>query len=238
MIASVLVVSFSLIAVIPAGLGSQVPQDQIYSRFEKVSSLRSEGQYDQAIEILRGIIAEYSKSDEVLRRAYSDLVFTLLSKQDADAATQSATEALLRFPDLTADAVYFPPRVNELYDRLRAQLYGALHVLAKPDSCRVFLGKEFIGFSPLHVEYVRVGEYQMNISKSGYKDESSPLRIEPGSPASVQLSLQRERGKRWWLLRAGPGAVVASVLVYLGLSGKEGAATAEPLAGPPSPPTQ
>lgn len=231
-------VSFLLMAVYPGGLTSQETDEPIYDRFENVSSLRSQGQYDKAIEILRGIITEYSKSDEVLRRAYCDLVFTLMSKQDADGAAQSAREALLRFPELAADPVYFPPRVNELYDQLRNELYGALHVLTKPDSCRVFLGEAFMGFSPLHVEYVRVGDYVMNLSKSGYKDEASPLRIEPGSPTSVQLSLQRERGKKWWLLRTGPGAVLAGVLAYLGLRGEEAAAAPEPLPGPPSPPTQ
>ena len=230
--------SFFLMTVFPAGLTSQGTDEQIYDRFERVSSLRSQGQYDKAIEVLQGIIAEYSKSDEVLRRAYCDLVFTLMSKPDADGAAQRAREALLRFPNLTADPVYFPPRVNELYDQLRNQLYGALHVLTKPDSCRVFFGEKFVGVSPLHVEYVRVGDYVMNLSKSGYKDETSPLRIEPGSPTSVQLSLQRERSKKWWLLRTGPGAVVAGVLVYLGFRGKEGAAALEPLPGPPSPPTQ
>jgi tetratricopeptide (TPR) repeat protein len=222
----------------PAGLASQETNEQIYDRFERVSSLRSQGQYDKAIEVLQEIIAEYSKSDEVLRRAYCDLVFTLMSKPDPEGATQSAREALLRFPDLTADPVYFPPRVNELYDQLRNELYGALHVQSKPDSCRVFLGEQFVGVSPLHLEYVRVGDYAMNLSKSGYKDEASPLRIEPGSPTSVQLSLQRERDKKWWLWRVGPGVALAGVLVYLGLSGEEAAAAAEPLPGPPSPPTQ
>ena len=236
--ATISLAAFLIMAVFPAGLASQGTEEEIYDRFESVSSLRSQGQYDKAIEVLRGIIAEYSKSDEVLRRAYCDLVFTLMSKPDADGAAQSAREALLRFPNLTADPVYFPPRVNELYDQLRGELYGALNVLTKPDSCRIFLGETFVGVSPLHVEYVRVGDYDMNISKSGYKDEASALRIEPGSPTSVQFSLQRERGKKWWLLRTGPAAALAGVLVYLGLRGEEAAAAAEPLPGPPSPPTQ
>jgi tetratricopeptide (TPR) repeat protein len=214
------------------------PQDEtIYDRFEKVSSLRSQGRYDRAIEILRSIIAEDSESDEILRRAYSDLVFTLLSKEDIAAAAESAREALYRFPDLTADAVYFPPRVNDLYDDLRGRMFGALNVATRPDSCSVYLGDEFMGFSPLRLQYVRSGEYTLKVSKAGYHDESSPVRIEPGRPTSVPLSLQRERGKTWWLARIGPAALLSSVLLAIQLQRDKGGEP-ERLPGPPPPPGQ
>jgi tetratricopeptide (TPR) repeat protein len=237
-IGTILLISFLSMTCFPPLLAAQSEEAKIYERFEAVSSLRSQGQYDKAIEILQAIITEFEKSDEILRRAYSDLVFTLLSKQDLDGAMESARHALSQYPDLTADSVYFPPRVNEIYDTLRNEMYGALNVATKPESCRVFLGETFVGTAPLSIKYVKVGEYVLNLSKSGYKDEASPVRIEPGSPTSMQLSLQKERGKKWWLLRAGPGAVVASVLVYLGLRGKEEAAALEPLPGPPATPTQ
>ncbi len=117
-------------------------------------------------------------------------------------------------------------------------MYGALNVTTKPESCRVFLGEAFMGTAPLSVKFVRVGDYTLNLSKSGYKDESSPVRIEPGSPTSVQLALQKQRGKKWWLFRAGPGVALAGVLAYLGLRGEEGTPEPEPLPGPPAPPTQ
>jgi tetratricopeptide (TPR) repeat protein len=244
MIAAGVLCSFFLLILVPVQSAAQSEADttaqseNIYERFEQVSSLRSQGQYDQAIDILKGIIAQFARSDEILQRAYNDLVFTLMSKQDLDGAAQSAREALARYPDLAADPVYFPPRLNELYGNLRSQMYGSLFVATKPESCRVFLGKSFVGVSPLNVKYVKVGGYTLNLSKSGYKDESSPVRIEPGSPTNMQLSLQKEHGKKWWLLRAGPGAVLAGVLTYLGLRGGEGTAPAEPLPGPPSSPTQ
>jgi len=247
-IAISLLFSFLLLILSPVDATAQSAADttaqgnnesaNIYERFEKVSSLRSQGQYDRAIEILKGIIAEFTKSDEVLRRAYNDLVFTLMSKQDIDGATESAKQGLSRYPDLAADPLYFPPRVNELYGNLRSQMYGSLFVATNPKSCRVFLGEAFIGVSPLNMKYVKVGGYTLNLSKSGYKDESSPVRIEPGSPTSMQLSLQKEHGKKWWLMRAGPGAVLASVLAYFQLRGEKGTAQPEPLPGPPSPPSQ
>ena len=214
------------------------PEDQtIYEKFEEVSSLRSQGQYEQAIEILQGIIIEYSGSEEILRRAYSDLVFTLLSKEDIDTAAEIAKGALYRFPDLKADPVYFPPRVDEVYDDLRSRIFGSLNVATRPESCSVFLGDEFVGFSPLSVQYVRVGEYALKATKPGHNDEITLIHIEPGQPTSVPLSLQRDRGRTWWLLRVGPAVLVTGVLLALQLRGEK---TSEPsqLPGPPPPPGQ
>lgn len=236
-VATALIVSMlSMIALSP--VAAQSGEEMIYERFEEASALRSQGKYGAAVEILRGIIAEFAKSDEILRRAYSDLVFTLLSMQDESGAGESARQALSRYPDLTADPVFFPPRVNELYDNLRNQMYGSLNVVSKPESCRVFLGETFMGAAPLSVKYVLVGDYTLNLSKSGYKDEASPVRIEPGSPTSVQLALQKERGKKWWLTRVAPGVILAGALAYFGLKGDEGTPAPEPLAGPPPPPTE
>jgi hypothetical protein len=207
----------------------------LYERFEEVSSLRSQGRYEDAIGVLRIILTQYSQSEEVVRRAYNDLVFTLLSKQDVAAATQSAREALYRFPNLAADPLYFPPRVNEVYDDLRNQIFGALNVATRPDSCEVYLDDEFVGYTPLRLEYVRVGEHVLNVTKSGYHEESTPVRIEPGRPTSVPLSLQRERGTRWWLVRIGPAALLTGILLAMQLRGDEAGGPGS-LPGPPPPP--
>lgn len=212
------------------------PEDRtIYDKFEDVSSLRSQGQYDQAIELLRGIITEHAESEEILRRAYSDLVFTLLSKQDFDTAADIASEALYRFPDLTADPVYFPPTVDEVYDDLRDRLFGALNVATRPDSCQIFLGDELVGLSPLSLRYVRVGEYALKASKPGYNDELTIVRIESGHPTSVPLSLQRDRGRMWWLVRVGPAVLVTGVLLALQVRDKGGGEPGS-LPAPPPPP--
>lgn len=231
------VAHFSMIASSPS-LRAQPGRDSIYERFEAASSLRSQGKYGDAAELLRGIITEFAQSDEILRRAYSDLVFTLLTMQDERGAEEAARQGLDRYPDITADPIFFPPRVSELYDDLRNQMYGALNVVSRPESCRVLLGDGFVGTAPLNIQYVRVGEYLLKASKPGYKSETSTVSIEPGSPTSVQLALQRERNKRWWLFRIGPAAIAAGILAYVGLRGEDQGSEPQPLAGPPAPPTQ
>jgi hypothetical protein len=234
-----LLLSFTLMIACPPAIRAQpaeVPDDvTIYDWFEQVSSLRSQGRYDDAIAVLETILGEYSGSGRVARRAYNDLVFTLLSKQDATAAAASAREALALFPDLAADPVYFPPGVNQVYDDLRAEMFGGLNVATKPDSCRIFLDDEFVGFSPLTLEYVPVGDYVLNVTRPGYSDESTPIRIQPAYQTNVPLSLARERGRGWWLMRIGPVALLTGVLVATQLGGDE-AKGQEPLPGPPPPP--
>jgi tetratricopeptide (TPR) repeat protein len=236
-----LLASFLFMIIAPTALQAQTENESIYESFDRVSSLRSRGQYEQAIEILKGIIAEQAKSDEILRQAYNQLVFTFLSKQDLEAATVSAREALSRYPEIKADLGNIPEEVNELYSNLRAQMYGALNVVTKPDSCRVILNGDLLkGLSPINIPYVKVGEYTLNVNKSGYKDESTTVRIEPAKPTSVPVSLQRDRNKKWWLLRAGPVVVLAGVLAALGLQGEEPSTTPAPapLPPPPEPPVQ
>ena len=114
-------------------------------------------------------------------------------------------------------------------------MFGALNVATRPESCKVFLGGEFVGHSPLMLEYVKVGDYDLSVTRSGYHDESTHIRIEPGRPTSVPLSLQKQRGKGWWLARLGPAAVLASVLLAMQLQ-KDEAGEAERLPGPPPPP--
>jgi uncharacterized protein (UPF0147 family) len=236
-----LLLSFILMISSPTATLAQAPAAPddvtIYDWFEEVSSLRSRGQYDDAIAVLETIINDYAMSDRIARRAYNDLVFTLLSKQDETAVTVSAREALTRFPDLAADPVYFPPSVNQAYDRLRAEMFGGLNVATKPDSCQIFLDDEFVGFSPLTLEYVPVGEYVLNVTRPGYNDESTPIRIQPSYQTSVPLSLQKERGRGWWLMRIGPAALLTGVLVAIQLGG-DATGEPEPLPGPPPPPGQ
>ena len=243
-----LTISLALMVTCPPIAVSQPaegPDDvTIYDWFEEVSSLRSQGKYDDAINVLETIIEDYAGTETVARRAYNDLVFTLLSKRDEDAAAISAREGLARFPDLTADPVYFPPSVNQVYDQLRAEMFGGLNVATKPDSCRILLGDEFVGFSPLTLEYVPVGEYLLNVTRPGYKDESTPIRIQPAYQTNVPLSLAKERGKAWWLMRVGPAALITGLLAAYQLGGDDGSGTAgtgaggaaERLPDPPPPP--
>lgn len=154
-----------------SGLSAARAQDNaagVESRFREVSDLRSRGEFDTAIEMLSGIIAEFSGSDEVLRRAYNQLVWTLVAKSDdlservrlaGDAAQKEKLraeldamasrmgevvgDALTRFHDLHAgDDVPDPSRVNQMYEPARQRMFGNLVVNTTPDSATVWIETE------------------------------------------------------------------------------------------------
>lgn len=221
---------------VSAFAGMEEQEEMIYEKWEQVSSLRAQGQYAEAIRLLDDIIKEYTNSEEILRRAYNFTIHTLLLMEDEQAATEKAREALERFHDLAADPIEFPPVLNRTYNELRAEMFGTL-TIAKPEGGRVFLGKDFRGEIPLQLNLVRVGSYSLTVSKSGYYDYEESIMIDPSGKHVLEVSMDRQRNKRWWLYRVGP-AVVAGVVLALTLGGRgEGTAAPQPLPEPPAPPT-
>jgi len=209
----------------------------IQARFEQVVALRLDGEYARAIVMLSDIIAELS-SDEILRRAYNHLVTVYVQNDDDMGAREAARAALNRFPDLAADELEFPGKVNDVYDQMRKEMFGSF-VISQPKDCHVYLDSTHVGDSPLRLDLVKAGEYELLVTKSGYKDYVSQIEIQPELTRDLSgLSLERDRAWWWWPAWVG-GAAVAVVAVALGVSsgGDEAAPEPEPLPEPPTPPT-
>ena len=208
------------------------------SIFEQIVALRLDGEYARAVEMLNSVIAKYEQSDEVLRRAYNHLVTVYVQNDDEDGARQAAHAALESFPDLSADELEFPGRVNEVYDQMRKEMFGAF-VIKQPKECRVYMDSTYVGETPLALNLVRVREYGLTVTKSGFKDYVSRIEIQPERTLDLSgLSLERNRAWWWWPAWVG-GAAVAAVAVAIGVSGDDGGSTEEPspLSGPPPPPS-
>jgi hypothetical protein len=218
-------------------------EDQAYiDKFTEVAILRSNGEYDRAIELVKSIIKEYANSDNVLRYAYNQLVFTLDKKNDTDAKVAYAREALEKFPDLRIEGAEInsvPVYLNDLYDQLRSEMFGSVTV-QQPEGCRMFLNGEFKGLTPATLPLVRVGEYEMVLTKSGYHDLTKRITVDPSGRHVFSESLSRERGTMWWVRRLSPALVGGAIITY-GLvrdrGGNEPVAD-QPLPYPPNPPTQ
>lgn len=240
--AAALLLMTILSCLIPAAGMSSVQDETYIEKFTEVAYLRSKGEYDRAIDLVQNIIKEYADSENVLRHAYNQLVFTLDKKNDTDAKTAYARAALERFPDLRIEGVesnIIPGELNDFYDQLRGEMFGAVTV-REPEGCRLFFNEKFMGETPLHLPLVRVGEYVMVMTKSGYSDLTKRINVDPSGKHEYSESMSRQRGMWWWAHRLGP-AVVGSAIITYGLvrdRGGDQAAPAEPLPLPPPPPTQ
>ena len=213
--------------------GQATPDDSIYLKWEEVSSLRSRGEYNSAIAILQEIIDDPNSSDEALRRAYNDLVFTYYLNRDSEGARDQARIALDQFPDLTADSVAFPPHVNETYEQLRREMFGSV-TITKPTEAQVVLDGEVRGETPLNLDLLPVGPHALTLVKSGHHDYSETIDVDPNGRHVYEISMERDRSAGWWVAR---GAVIVGVGVLAAvLATGGGEEDPEALGSPPPPP--
>jgi hypothetical protein len=232
---AVLSLVFFTCSLSPPLAAAQSQNISVDERLREVYSLRSQGEFERAVEALNAILEEHSDTEEVLRTVFSELVFTIKNFDEAG-AIEKAREALERFPDLQAD-LRLPSWVNETYDRLRAEMFGRL-IVTKPEGCRVFLDGGFLGETPLDEPLVRAGEYELTLTKSGYYDYKEELVVEPGREHSLAFSMNRYRGKGWWLTRVGPAIVAGAILAVTLIGGGDEGGGPEVLSEPPGPPAQ
>jgi hypothetical protein len=159
-------------------------------QLDAAARLRSQGSHEQAIEVLRAVIATQSSDEPILRRAYNELVFTFLDTNSPE-SEEAAHEALRRYPDLSADPTRFPPSINELYENLRRELFGSLLLDTRPPQAWVTIGELYDGESPVEIAYVPVGEYAVRIQQAKHLDKSTTIRVDPGRETSMTVTLDR-----------------------------------------------
>ncbi len=255
---SILIIAFAVLTC--GALPTLVlPQENtvVEETFARVRELRAQGDFDQAITLLSEVIREHRQSEQVLRKAYNDLVFTYLSKRKntSDVAEQDslntdligcARDALTQFPDLEAATPEYPSDVNLVYQTLRTLMFGRVEVTSNADSSRVFMRAEgdatedlYRGITPLAIPYVPVGDYLVTITCSGYKDRVVPLNVGPSALVQREVTLSKERTKKWWLTRVvAPvtASAAAIVAIIVGAQDDTPTETSKPLDGPPPPP--
>ncbi|MFH1754108.1 MAG: PEGA domain-containing protein, partial [Candidatus Latescibacterota bacterium] len=196
-------------------------KSEFFQKFQEVAALRADREYGTAIEKLSEIVKNPLASDQVLKSAYHHLVWTYEAKGDSTGARASAREALERYPDLAADEISFPIYVNDYYDVLRREMFGSLRIL-QPMGCRLFLNDQYVGDTPLRLDLVQAGEYDLTLTKSGYRDYTEQIRIGPEERLEKTLSLQRTHDWKWWTYRVGAGVAAASLVAVVISGGDEG----------------
>jgi len=239
-VALVTLVAFLAVILVPVQLPAQTSTDandeEIALRFEQVMVMKSRGDFDRAIDELNAMIVDYEGLEQVLRLAYSYLVATYHEQRDTEGARRAATAALERFPDITArDIITVPPSVDDYYETLRREMFGALHII-EPEGALAFLDENPLGEgeTPLHLALVRVGEYDLMLTKPGYYDYTERIAIRPNDNLVKTIQMRRARDRRWWLVRVG--VVCAAALIGWGLYEWFTDDPPDDLGAPPKPP--
>lgn len=239
------------LAPIPAMAQPAASQEDFSVRMDRVYKLRFEGEFDQAIGELRKMMEEYANADKILRELHNELVKTIHIRLNAtsDEAAMNRLEreredqakvALLKYPDLEAGAGF--DKLDELYSRLRGEMFGALEIKTSPDSCDVFIDEKHFNKSPFYAQYFLAGAHKVRLAKNGYEESVVTIEVPAGGNSTNKETLKKIRGRMWWLTRvAAPVTAGVGLVLALALSGGDEASPPvepdKPLPGPPDPPT-
>jgi hypothetical protein len=213
----------------------QEADDRLYQQWERAIALREDKQFDAAAEVFQAIATEHPDAEEIIRLALNQIVFTRTQDGQQGSADVAARQALNVYPDLLADTIYIPQSVNDLYDRLRREMFGSVTV-RKPEGARISLNGEFRGEAPLYLPYIPAGDYLLQASRSNFLDYEERITVAPDGRHEYEIAMTRRKNSTYWLTRIGGGAIVTGALVFLATKEADVAPTESLLPGAPSPP--
>lgn len=229
------------------------------SPLEQARDLIKSGDYDRAIEDLKGVIGKERSRLATLREAYLLLVKTYvfigndyklkpqgreLSNLNYKAARELIAECL-RVKELRhtqpEPASEYPPEMVSLFGEVRAQLFGSFSVagltpaaavvLLDADTLRTLPGKHALGDVDL-----TTGRHVVVIRYPGYQDLTDEIVIPPNSTLERSYQMTKRRGKLWYATRVG--AVVGVATLGAALRTHKTTPAQQPLPGAPPPPSQ
>jgi hypothetical protein len=235
----------------PVTVRTQAPEsDDAYSnKILEVHALCREGKFDDAIRVLREMIREFADAENILRELYNEVVKTVHRKlnasQDPEAIVKlereretQAREALRRYPGIKAGVGF--TNVDVLYDELRSEMFGEIEITTSPDSCHVQIDGSDVGYSPYHKKYFPVGGHTVKVFLAGYEEKETGIEIAGGARGSWEISLEKIRGRSWWMTYVvAPAAIAGGVILAVVLTRddkQQQPEEQEPLPDPPPPP--
>ena len=226
---------------------------------EQARDLIKSGDYDRAIEDLKGVIGKQRSRLATLREAYLLLIKAYvflgndykLKPQGREASNlnyKAARELIaecLRVKELRhtqpEPASDYPPEMVSSFSDVRAQLFGSFSiagtkpagaiVLLDADTLRTLPGKNALGDVDL-----TVGRHVVVIRHPGYQDLTDEIVVPPNSTLERSYQLTKRRGKLWYASRVGAAVGVATL--GAALRTHKPAAAPQPLPTAPPPPSQ
>lgn len=229
------------------------------ARLDRARELIKDGEYDGAIEILKGAIGtgrtpQLQQAYLLLIKTYvflgNDLKFKPQGREASNLNYQEARKLIaecLRTPGLRhtepVPASDYPPEMIDLFRSVRGTVFGSFRVarldprfavaLLDADTLRVAPGDSLLG----DVD-IPVGQHLVHVRAAGYNHVDEQVVIPPGSVLERSYRLTRKRGPAWYATASSLAAAAVIGAFAIGRSGSGGPSPPGVLPGAPPPPTR
>jgi hypothetical protein len=248
---------------LPVPVPAQTPEAAapgVAAQLQQGRELLKQGDYDRAIEVLRGAVDASHQDPAMLREAYLLLAKTYVflgndfkfKPQGRMASSLNYKEAkstiaeMLAVPELRhtlpEPVDEYPPEMHALFDEVRHEVFGAFRVIGlEPADAVVLLDADTLGTLPgettLGEVDLPVGKHAVLVQKEGYEDLAEEITVSPGSILERSYTMKKRRGKTWygaWI--GGSVALIAGVAALVAAGSDQAGSSVQPLPGPPPPP--
>ena len=175
---------------------------------------------------------ELAQTKQELFQTMTSLALTYFTIQENAKAEKQLEDLILINPNQELDPEFYPPKFLEIFRNVQRSFLGKLTVISTPAGAAVTLGANKMGSTPLTVEKLLRGKYQLKVELNGYAVVSREILVQSAvenkedlllealqqpvvEKAQVPAPAQAKKKKKLSPLVIIGGAAVAAVIVVL-----------------------
>ena len=168
--------------------------DQAISEFEGPQQGQSLVRFDDIITRLETERRQGSLSEggsALLVSAYEYRARVQFNLGNTDKAGDSFRALIALLPAHNLDQGTISPKVVDFFKKIKAQMVGFVTVQSAPQGATVALNGRPLSVTDFFPIEVVAGDYTLDITKSGYRQETRPVTVAAGETLSLQFDLVR-----------------------------------------------
>jgi subtilisin-like proprotein convertase family protein len=145
--------------------------------------------YQKAMQLI-GEKKELAQTKQELFQTMTSLALTYFTIQENDKAERQLADLVQVNPNQELDPEYYPPKFLEMFRSVQANILGKLTVTSTPAGAAVTLGANKMGTTPLTVERLAKGKYQLKVELPGYAPVSREILVQAAVENREELQLE------------------------------------------------
>ncbi|MBD3183035.1 PEGA domain-containing protein [Candidatus Poribacteria bacterium] len=162
---------------------------------EGIKAYKEEADFDTAVSKLRKAIETGLKDKDDIVKAYLHLGFAYMGKGMPAKAEMEFGNAIKLQPSLKLYPEKHSNKIISSFNSIREQFVASLAVISNPGGAEVFISEEGsklkrIGVTPLKLDSLLVGNYNITVKKSFYLPENTDIFLKQGKENRLEIDLK------------------------------------------------